>query len=141
MKNHSLVLGVLLVSMAWTFQVQANDEVVAKTKHYLVIIRTDRDTGSGYIFKREAFGKRTLVGVNENIYSEIQKLLPREEAYPLIQQMVDSNIKEDGGIKKCQENIDALIQRWGKDYFNDYPSLVIEAYKARGIIIPTTKSE
>ncbi len=66
----------------------------------------------------------------------IEKLLPQKDAFALIKQMVDSEIRESGGREKAQKQINEHIKKFGKDFYNYLTPLYIRAYASNGITIP-----
>jgi hypothetical protein len=129
----------MLASLALAFQAEAEDQVVARTGRFLVILHTDKeDTGTMRLVKVETNGKNIIIASDEDIEPIIEKLLRRKDAYELISQMVDSQIKSDGGVKKYQKGVDKDTKEFGKDYYNNITPMAIEAFKARGVIIPYT---
>jgi len=137
MNGRYFVVVVLFSCLALAFHAEAEDQVVARTGRFLVILYTDKeDTGTMRLVKVETNGKSIIIASDEDIEPIIEKLLRRKDAYELISQMVDSQIKSDGGVKKYQKGVDKDTKEFGKDYYNNLTPMAIEAFKARGVMIP-----
>lgn len=136
MRNRHCVAATLFACLLTAFQLYAEDRVVAEAGPYLVISRTQGDTGIALLAKTNADGKRKVIAEDENISSQIEKLLPRAEAAELIQQIVASEIKNAGGARNRQREIDELFRKFGKEAFSYLTPTQIQAYKALGVNIP-----
>jgi hypothetical protein len=126
--------------MGFAFDALAGDEVLVRTKHYLINIHTDEDTGIAQLFRIGLFGRKILIAGDEDIGAMIEKRLPRREAYALTLQLVDLDIKRSGGAKKCQEKFNEAIKAREDDFFHFVTPMRVEAYRARGVLVPQTKA-
>jgi hypothetical protein len=132
---------IVITSLFFAFSADADDQVIAKFEDYLVIVHGDEIGSVTRLVRVEASGKQHLLSTDSDngiISTKIESLLPQKEAWALIRQIAESDIKYAGGAKKYQETVDKYTKQYGKDFYNYLTPIDIEAYRANGVIIPYT---
>jgi len=112
------------------------DGVDAAYGPYLVVSISDGDTASRFLIKRDEEGREMVIANDQDIEKYIEKLTASKVAYHLIDQLVKKEIKEDGGARKVQADVDEEEKKGGKEFYNYMSPLTIRIYGENGVHIP-----
>lgn len=128
---------ILLALMTTTLLAYADmtDTIIAKSGSWVVIQRTDEETGL-LILAKEDGEKYKFVGSSEDIYPDISANVPESEALELAIQLVRREIEASGGVEQSQADADAQAQQYGGNFFSYLSPLAVQAYKSLGVNIP-----
>jgi len=120
----------LMITILLPLAGHAADELIASSRPYSVVLRTEDDGQSAVaLICKEAPNGYEVLGADEDIIASIDKLVPKDAALPLAVAYLKTVIEEGGGRSAVEKSLNASIAKYG----NYLHPLAIKAYGELGV--------